>query len=75
MSAAQIAHFLKVVGKGQEAAGVVAVYRAGILVGAGEVIAGGIAAYAMYHIGKWGYEKLKDHRHDNKHIAVVGEVV
>ena len=33
MSASQIAHFLKSVGKGSEAAGVVAVYRAGWLVG------------------------------------------
>lgn len=33
MSGAQIAHYLKVVGNGKEAAGIIAVYHAGWLVG------------------------------------------
>ena len=38
MSGAQMAHFLKQVGKGSELAGIGAVYRAGWLVGAGQTL-------------------------------------
>lgn len=75
MNGAQIAHYLKVIGKGREAAGVVAVYRAGILVGAGQIVAGGVAVYAAYRIGRWGYRKLMDYLQQNGYIEAVGEVV
>ena len=54
MSASQIAHFLKAVGKGSEAAGVVAVYRAGWLVGVGQTLAVVGAGVCVYKLGKWG---------------------
>ena len=75
MSASQIAHFLKAVGKGSEAAGVVAVYRAGWLVGAGQTLAVIGAGVCVYKLGKWGYEKLTEHLRDDGYIAAAGEVV
>lgn len=75
MSGAQIAHFLKLAGKGREAAGIVAVYRTGLLVGAGQTLAVLGAGYGVYRLGKWGFEKLKEHLQKNDYIAVAGEVV
>ena len=75
MSASQIAHFLKAVGKGSEAAGVVAVYRTGRLVGAGQALAVIGAGYGVYRLGKWGYETLMEHLQQNRYIEAAGEVV
>lgn len=75
MSGSQIAHFLKIVGKGSEAAGVVAVYRAGWLLGVGQTLAVIGAGMCGYKLGKWGYEKLTEYLRDDGYIAVAGEVV
>lgn len=69
MNGAQIAHCLKILGKGSEAAGVVAIFRDGILVGVGWTVAGGI----FYHIGRWGYKKLMDALRENEMTAVSEE--
>ena len=45
MSGAQIAHFLKQVGKGSELAGIGVVYRAGWLVGVGQSLIAGIMSF------------------------------
>lgn len=75
MSTSQIAHFLKAVGKGSEAAGVVAVYRAGWLVGAGQTLAVIGAGYGVYRLGRWGYEKLMEYLQQNRYMEISGEVV
>ena len=75
MNGAQIAHYLKVAGKGREAAGLEAIYRTGMHVGAQQILAGGVAVYAAYRIGKWGYEKLMDYLQQNRYIEAAGEVV
>ena len=75
MSASQIAHFLKAVGKGSESAGIVAVYRVGWLVGAGQTLAVIGAGYGAYRLGRWGYEKLMEHLQQNRYIEAAGEVV
>ncbi len=75
MSGAQIAHFLKQVGKGSELAGIGVVYRTGWRVGAGQTLTAMIAAYGMYRLGKWGYEKLIDYLQERGHIEAAGEVV
>ena len=75
MSGAQMAHFLKQVGKGSELAGIRTVYRTGWLVGAGQTLLAGIAVYGTYRIGRWGYRKLMDYLQENGYIAVPGEVV
>lgn len=75
MSGAQMAHFLKQVGKGSELAGIGPVYRAGWLVGAGQTLLAGIAVYGAYRLGRWGYTKLMEHLEENGYIAVPGEVV
>lgn len=75
MSGAQIAHWLKVVGKGSELTGIRAVYRAGWLAGAGQATAVLIGGCAVFCIGKWGYEKLQEHLHEQECLAVPGEVV
>ena len=75
MSGAQMAHFLKQVGKGSELAGIGAVYRAGWLVGAGQTLTAIIAAYGICRLGKWGYEKLVDYLQDRGYIVAAGEVV
>ena len=70
-----ITDFLKSVGKGSEAAGVVAVYRAGWLVGAGQTLAVIGAGYGVYRLGRWGYEKLMEYLQQNRYIEIAGEVV
>ena len=75
MSGAQMAHFLKQVGKGSELAGIGAVYRAGWLVGAGQTLLAGIAVLGTYRLGSWGYRKLMDYLQEKDYIAVSGEVV
>ena len=75
MSGAQMAHFLKQVGKGSELAGIAAVYRTGWLVGAGQTLTAMIAAYGVYRLGKWGYEKLIDYLQERGYIGAAGEVV
>ncbi len=75
MNGAQIAHFLKQMGKGSELAGIGAIYRTGCLVGAGQTLIAMLAAYGMYRIGKWGYEKLIDYLQERGHIEAAGEVV
>lgn len=75
MSGSQMAHWLKMVGKGSEMAGIRVVYRTGWLVGAGQTAAVLVAGYAAYRIGKWGYEKLQDYLSEHGYIAVQSEVV
>ena len=75
MSGAQMAHFLKQVGKGSELAGIGAVYRAGWLVGAGQTLLAGIAVWGTYRLGRWGYTKLMGYLQENGYIAVPSEVV
>ena len=75
MSGAQMAHFLKQVGKGSELVGIRAVYRTGWLVGAGQTLTALIAAYGMYRLGKWGYGKLIEYLQDQGYIEVAGGVV
>lgn len=75
MSGAQMAHFLKQVGKGSELVGIGAVYRAGWLVGAGQTLLAGIAVWGTYRLGRWGCRKLMDYLQENGYIAVPGEVV
>lgn len=52
MSGAQIAHYLKVVGNGKEAAGIIAVYHAGWLVGIRQTLMVINAGYGAYLLGK-----------------------
>ena len=75
MSGAQMAHFLKQVGKGSELAGIGVVYRTGWLVGAGQTLLAGIAVWGTYRLGRWGYTKLMGYLQENGYIAVPGEVV
>lgn len=75
MSGVQMAHFLKQVGKGSELVGIRAVYRTGWLVGAGQTLTALIAAYGMYRLGKWGYEKLIEYLQDRGYIEAAGGVV
>lgn len=75
MSGSQMAHWLKTVGKGSELAGIRAVYSTGWLVGTGQTAAVLIGGYAVYRIGKWGYERLQDYLYEHGYLAVPGEVV
>ena len=75
MNGSQIAHFLKMAGNGSEAAGIVAVYRTGWLVGAGQTLAVIGVGYGVYRLGRWGKENLMGYLRENGHIAVTGEVV
>ncbi len=75
MSGAQMAHFLKQVGKGSELAGIGAVYRAGWLVGAGQTLLAGIAVWGTYRLGRWGYTKLMGYLQENGYIAIPDGVV
>jgi len=75
MSGAQIAHFLKQVGKGSELAGVETVFRAGWIVGVGQTLLVGAATYGAYRLGKWGYEKVREYIGKNDCITACGEVV
>jgi len=75
MNGSQIAHFLKMAGNGSEAAGIVAVYRTGWLVGAVQALAVIGAGYGVYRLGRWGYQQLMCYLHENGHIAVAGEVI
>ena len=61
MSGSQIAHNLKLLGNGSEAAGVVAVYRAGKFVGAAQALTAAAAAYCVYRLGRWGWDKLTEY--------------
>ena len=75
MSGAQMAHFLKQVGKGSEWAGIIGIYRSGWIVGAGQTLTVVVAGYGLYRLGKWGYDKLLNHLQDRGLIdAVAGEV-
>lgn len=75
MSCAQMAHFLKQVGKGSELAGIGAVFRAGWIVGVGQTLLVGAAAYGAYRLGKWSYEKIQEFTQANSYITVGGDVV
>lgn len=75
MSGAQIAHFLKQVGKGSELAGVETVFRTGWIVGVGQTLLAGVAAYGAYRLGKWGYEKVREYIEKSDYITACGEVV
>ena len=74
MNAAQMAHFLKDLGKGSEWLGITNVYRAGRLVGAGQTLAVIGGGYVVYRIGKWGYEKLAEYLQEKTYLAE-GQVV
>ncbi len=75
MSGAQIAHFLKQVGKGSELAGIGVVYHVGWHVGVGQTLIAGIAVYGTYRLGKWGYGRIMNYLLENGYISVAGEVV
>ena len=75
MSGAQMAHFLKQVGKGSELAGIGAVFRAGWIVGVGQTLLVGITVYGAYRLGRWGYEKIQEYNHESGCIAAFGEIV
>ena len=75
MSGSQMAHFLKQVGKGSELAGIGAVFRAGWIVGVGQTLLVGAAAYGAYRLGRWGYEKIQELTQANSCITVGGDVV
>lgn len=75
MSGAQMAHFLKQVGQGSELAGIGAVYRTGRLVGASQTLIAVMAAYGIYRLGRWGYEKLIDFLQERGYIGTTGEAV
>ena len=75
MSGAQIAHFLKQVGKGSELAGVETVFRTGWIVGVGQTLLAGVAAYGAYRLGEWGYEKVREYIGKSDYITACGEVV
>lgn len=75
MSGAQMAHFLKQVGKGSELAEIGAVFRAGWIVGVGQTLLVGADAYGAYRLGKWGYEKIQEFTQANSYITVGGDVV
>ncbi len=74
MNAAQMAHFLKELGKGDEQLGIINVYQTGRLVGVGQTLAGIAAVYAVYRIGKWGYEKLAEYLQERRCLAEGQEV-
>ena len=73
MNAAQMAHFLKDLGKGNEMLGIANLYRAGRFVGAGQALVCVGGGYIIYRIGKWGYEKLADYLKAKQYLAE-GEV-
>ena len=76
MSAAQMAHLLKSIGKGSEYAGIWRIYRTGVLVGAGQAFILVVTGYTAYRLGKWGYQKLLGYLRDNDgYIDASGEVV
>ena len=75
MSGAQIAHYLKVVGNGKEAAGIIAVYHAGWLVGIRQTLMVINAGYGAYLLGKWGYKKLTEYIQENETIPAAGELI
>lgn len=74
MNGAQIAHLLKVIGKGSELTGINRLYRYGRYVGAGQILLAVIAALGTYQLGKWGYRKLMEYLQENDFIAISGEV-
>lgn len=69
MNAAQIAHFLKDLGKGSEVLGIANLYRAGRIVGAVQALVRVGGGYIIYRIGKWGYEKLVDYMKDRQYLT------
>ena len=75
MSGAQMAHFLKQVGKGSELAGIGAVFRAGWIVGVGQTLLVGITVYGAYRLGRWGYEKIQEYYQEGGCIVASGDVV
>lgn len=75
MSGAQMAHFLKQVGKGSKLAGIGAVFRAGWIVGVGQTLLVGAAVYGAYRLGRWGYEKIQEYYQEGGFIVASGDVV
>ncbi len=75
MSGAQMAHFLKQVGRGSELAGMGVVYRAGWVAGVGQTLIAVAAVYGVYRLGKWSCGKLMDCLQDSGDIIASGEVV
>lgn len=75
MSAAQMARLLKNLGRGSEYAGILKLFRTGVLVGAGYAAIAVAAGYVGYRLGKWGLDKLSDYLQYRGYIAVTGEVV
>ena len=75
MNGAQMAHWLKALGRGSEWAGIHAVYRSGWLVGAGQTAVVLIGGYAVCRIGKWGYERFAEYLLEHGYIDATGEVV
>ena len=62
MNAAQIAHFLKDIGRGSEMAGIVTVYKSGIVVGVGSTILIGAAGYGIIRLTRWGIGKCHEYQ-------------
>lgn len=75
MSGAQMAHFLKQVGKGSELAGIGVVYTTGWIVGAGQTLLACIAVYGTYRLGKWGYGRVINYLQGNGYLRASGDVV
>ena len=74
MSGPKIAHYLKVIGRGNEWAGVLTVYRSGILIGAGSTLVVIGTGVGVYKLIKWGYGKCKEYFAETPPIAVAGAV-
>lgn len=70
MNCAEIAHYLKVIGDGKEAVGLVKLYRTGQLVGAGKVGIAILGAAGIYWLGCWGYKKLVTYMEEHNHLPI-----
>lgn len=75
MNASQLAHLLKDLGRGSMQAGILGVYRSGMITGAGYTLILIGAGYGTYLLGKWGYEKMMDYLQEQEVIAVSGVMV
>lgn len=74
MNGAQIAHFLKIVGRGSEVNGIVMVFKSGITVGVGSTVLIGAAGYGVYRLARWGITKCCDYqqqRHNGTEVVCV----
>ncbi|MBQ7518749.1 MAG: hypothetical protein IJU12_00370 [Clostridia bacterium] len=74
MSGAEIAHYLKNIGHGNEWGGVLTTYRNGFLVGVGSTLIIIGAGVGVYKLAKWGYGKSKAYLAETSPITVAGEV-